>query len=417
MKNHTTLWHDRAFVLFWIGRSTSVGGSIITSVVLPILIFQLTGSALQTSILSSLQVIPYFVFGLLAGALADRVNRRRLMIGCDLINVLLLGSIPVATAFNSLTLNHIYLVALFSATAFVWFDAANFGALPTLVGQERIVEANSTIWSTSTILGIVGPSVGGFLAATMGAAETISIDALSYLISAVCLALIPRSLNSYRNDATPTPFITSHILPDIREGLNFIWNHPLVRSLTLLGFGVSFTGGAISSLLVVFAVQGLGLAENDGRIGLLYTAGAVGALCASLLLPRLVNRYSVGQITLFGMIATLFLHLVFTRVTTLLMALPIYLLWDGFYTLVIINGISLRQIVTPEHLQSRVNATARMIAWGGSPFGAAVGGALAELLDIRAAYLFMSIGLALSVIIGWFSPLRHYNFPSRSQNS
>lgn len=140
-----SVWRDRAFVLFWLAQTVSGTGTAVTSVVLPILIFRQTGSPLQTAILSGLRVVPYLLCGLVAGALADRTDRRRLMVGCNLLNTALLGSIPTAAWLGVLTLPQIYLVALLSATAFVLFDAANFGALPTLVGPTRIVAANPTV--------------------------------------------------------------------------------------------------------------------------------------------------------------------------------------------------------------------------------------------------------------------------------
>jgi MFS family permease len=116
------LWRDRSFVLFWLARAVSIAGTAITTVVLPILVFRLTGSALLTSSLAALEVIPYLLFGLFAGAITDRVDRRRLMVVSDLLNLVLLASIPVAARLNVLTIAQIYAVGLLSATAFVWFD-------------------------------------------------------------------------------------------------------------------------------------------------------------------------------------------------------------------------------------------------------------------------------------------------------
>lgn len=400
-----SLWRDRAFVLFCLGRIISITGSILTSVVLPILIFQLTGSALRTALLATFNVLPYLVFGLFAGVLADRTDRRRLMVVCDVMNAVLLGSIPLAAAFDLLTVGHIYVVALLSATAFVWFDAANFGALPALVGRKRILQANSAIWSSSTLVEILMPAVAGLLATTLGAANTISLDALSYLLSAVALALIPRALNSQRA-VSQVEELLQRTRRDIGEGVRFIWGHALVRTLTLLGFGVSFTSGAVFSLIVVFGVRGLGLADTDPQLGWLFTASAVGALLASLSLPYLTKRFDVQHITLWGLFANLLMLLLLVMAPTLAIALVLYLLWTFCNTLIVINGISLRQMVTPEPLLSRVNVTARMIAWGGSPFGAAIGGILAEGMDIRTAYLVMTVGVAVSALLGWFSPLR-----------
>ena len=398
------IWRERSFLLFWLARNVSLAGSVITGVVLPILIFQQTGSALQTSLLATFNVLPYLTFGLFAGAVADRVDRKRLMVFCDGVNALLLASIPLAAALDALTVSHIYTVALLSASAFVWFDAANFGALPALVGREHVLEANSLIWSSGTVIEIIAPSLAGVLAATLGAANAISLDAASYGVSALLLLLIVRSFNVARNttDSAARPRMGA----DIREGLKFLWHHELVRSLTLLGFGVSFTSGAVTSLLVVYAVRALRLPQNDARIGLLYTAGAIGALLASLWLPQLVRRFAVGRITLVGIFANLVSLIGVILAPNIWVGLIVYALWSFCYSLVVINGISLRQMVTPEHLLSRVNVTARMIAWGGSPFGAAIGGLLAETFDIRTAYLLVGIGVATSALIGWFSPLR-----------
>jgi hypothetical protein len=367
-----SLWRDRAFVLFWIARVVSIGGSTITAVVLPILVFQLTGSALQTSLLATLEVLPYFAFGLLAGALADRVDRRRLMVACNLVQALLVGSIPLAAALGVLTIAQIYLVAILAMTAFVWFDAANFGALPALVGRERLVEANSAIWSASTVIAIVAPALGGTLAALIGPANVVGIDAGTFLLSALLLALIPRAFNQARAPAAAGQSVVRRIASDIREGLAFLWRQRLVRTMTLVGFGNSFSAGAVVGLTVVYAVRALGLAQSDARIGLLFTATAVGGLAASLLLPLLTRRYAVGTITLAGLIVHGLLLVGLALAPTLWAGVALIGLWQLCNSLIIINGIALRQQVTPDHLQARVNTTARMVGGGGRPARRAV---------------------------------------------
>jgi Na+/melibiose symporter-like transporter len=168
----------------------------------------------------------------------------------------------------------------------------------------------------------------------------------------------------------------------------------------------------VSGLLVVYAVRALGLSTNDARIGLLFTAGALGSLLASLLLPQATRRFPVGWITLGAMMLNLLFLLELVLASSLAMSLILYALWELCYTLTTTNGIALRQVVTPDHLQSRVNAYARMIAWGGTPFGAAVGGLLAQWATIRTTYLVMAVGVALSIVLGWFSPLREQKMVS-----
>ncbi len=401
------LWRDRSFLLYWSGRATSLLGTSITGVVLPLLMYRLTASAFLTSLLTTLEVFPYFTFGFFAGALADRMNRRHLMVGCDLLNMLLLGSIPLAYWLHILSIPHIFIVALLSASVFVWFDAADFGALPTLVGRDHIIGANSAITSMSTIVGIVGPALGGSLAALLGSAPTLSFDALSYLLSALTVLFIPGALSAISRPGQDASTQAPGMVASIREGLMFLWRHRLVRTLTLLSFGLSLSGGALLGLLVVYAVRALALPVTDARIGLLFAAGSLGSFAASLLLPQLTRRLPIGWITLLGMSFNLLLLLLLTAwISTLSIALVGYACWSLTYTLTTTNGISLRQLVIPDHLQSRVNAYARMIAWGGTPFGAMLGGLLTQLTSIRLALLIMASGLAISLLIGYFSPLR-----------
>lgn len=402
-----SLWRDSSFLLFWGGRAISLLGTAITSVVLPILVYRLTASALLTSLLATLEVLPYLVFGLFAGEVADHVNRRWLMVGSDVCNALLLGSIPIAAWLHVLTILQIFAVTLLSASAFVWFDAANFGALPTLVSRQWIVAANSAITSMSTVIGIVGPALGGGLAATLGPASAMSLDAVSYLFSATSLLLIPRALSNLRPRNSEIQ-ASLQMLAGIREGVRFIWRHRLVRVLTLVSFGLSFAGGAVNGLLVVYAVQALHLASTDARIGLLFTVGSAGSFVASMLLTPLSKRVPIGWITLAAMSVNLLLLMCLAWLSSLGLALVVYACWGGSYTLVTTNGIALRQLVTPSPLQGRVNAYARMVGWGGTPFGAAIGGVLVQATTIRVAYLIMAIGLALSVVMGWFSPLREH---------
>ena len=396
------LWKDAAFRAFVLARTISTFGSALSAVALPLLIFRQTQSALQTGILTALGVVPYLLFGLLAGALSDRMDRRQLMIGCDLACAVLLLSIPlVNVALGSTPVWQVYLVAVCSATLFVWFDAASFGALPALVGSVRIVEANSIIWSGTTLLSMVGPAIAGLLVAAFGPAVVLGIDGLSYLLSGLILLRLPRRLQQAREPQSAPQSLGQ----DIRSGLQFLWNHPLIRTLTVLGFGMSFVGGAVTALLVVYAVRVLGLTTTDARIGWLYTATAIGALCATFVLPRL-GRLSPTWVSLWGYLLVPLPLLGLALCSSLSVALLYLFVWQSLYTLVVINGISVRQQQTPDELQGRVNTIARMVAWGGTPFGALLAGLLAEHLDMRLVLL-SCVGIAaLSALGAWTSSLR-----------
>jgi MFS family permease len=397
-----TLRGDRAFRKFWTAGSVSLAGTLVTSVVLPILIYQRTGSAWKTSLLVAIETIPYLAIGLVAGAVADRVDRRRLMWRCELVSAVLVGSIPLAAAAGVLSIAQIYVVAAGTATVFVWFDAANFGALPAIAGRDRIAIAYARMSASSSALMIAAPALGGVLASTIGPAPAMAIDAASYVVSALLLISIRRPFSA-PSDGLAVP---ARLRQRVMEGLRFLWHQPTVRSLTLLGFGNSLTLGAVLGLMVVDANRQLGLSRTSALIGALYAAGAVGALVASIFLPQIMRRHSVLTITLIGLAAELILVITFALTTEVFIAMALYLALNAACQAVILTGIIYRQHVTPDHLQGRVNVVARMIAWGGQPFGAVLAGVVASTISVRAALLAGGLGVVLSLAFCFAGPLR-----------
>src|SRR5688572_31452079 len=140
--------------------------------------YSVTGSAVHTGALAALAAAPYLVCGLLAGALVDRMHRRTVMVVTDLVSAGLLVSVPVAAVSDALTPAHLLIVAGGVASATVWFDAANFGAVPALVGTDQLVRANSAIWSASTAVHVAAPPVAGVLISVIGPAGTLALDAV-----------------------------------------------------------------------------------------------------------------------------------------------------------------------------------------------------------------------------------------------
>lgn len=405
-----SIWRNPAFRRFWSAHSLSLAGTATTLVVLPILMFQLTGSASRTALLLAIQVVPYLAFGLLAAAVADRLDRRVLMVGCDLANAAALASIPIAAALGTLTVTHLYLAALISATVFVWFDAAYFGAVPSLVGRGGVVAANSAIGSTFQIVSVLAPAVGGVVAALLGAATALWIAVASFVVAALVLARLPAlSRVSTRvpepPDAQTGRRLVHRLVADVGEGLRYVRRHPLIWPLTISGFGVSLSTGAVLGLLVVYGVRQLGLTDDDARLGWLYSCGAAGALLAALALPWLVGRWGAARVSLLAVAANLIFLIGLAMSTALPFALLMMLVWQGTQSLVVISGITLRQQLTPHRLQGRVNVTARMIAWGGQPFGAMIGGLIADRASIQVTYLVMALGVASSAAFVWSSRL------------
>jgi MFS family permease len=397
-----------AFGLFWLARTISLTGSAVTSVALPILVYGATGSATLTSLLTAIATAPYLLFGLLSGAVADRVDRRRLLIGCDLVSAVAIAAIPLTAIAGFRSLAVVYVSLAVVSSAIVWFDAASFGFVPSLVGRDRIVSANSVIWSSSGTVSALVPGVAGGLVALLGARNTIALNALCFLLSALLISRIATARGERPAGRPADTRPVQRTLADIREGLVFLWTHPVVRTLTIVGMGNAITGGAVLGAIVVYAVRGLGLPSSGAQIGLLFAASGTGALGASLALPHLVRLASATWVLL-GALAINVLTLEALAVSPALAAsVPLLVLWSAAYTTVIITSVSIRQQLVPDALMSRVNATARMLAVGlGVLAGAGLGGVLADQLSIRPALAVFAVPIGLSSGAGLPALLRH----------
>jgi MFS family permease len=184
---------EPAFVRWATAEGVSLAGSAISTVVLPLVVYEATGSAAQTGLLFAVRVVPYLPLGAIAGPIADRANRRVLIIDRNIIEGLLVATNPIAHAFGALTLPQVYVVGLLSATAFVFPDTAVFGAVPALVGRERLAAANGLLASLSSTAEIIGPSLGGVLAATLGPTNAVWIDSASFFVAAAVQSTIRSS--------------------------------------------------------------------------------------------------------------------------------------------------------------------------------------------------------------------------------
>jgi len=380
---------------------------------LPLLIYQSSRSPALTAAVAGLEALPYLLFGLLAGAIADQLPRRAMMVGSDVACALLLATLPAAHAWGALSPWHVLAVAFGIGCGFCFFDAAAWGAQLRLVGKSRIATANSMIWSTEVVMEIGAPAAAGLLAAMTDPTAVLAADAVTYLASAALIAQVGSGLDGLDgSDVALARSAPRRLRADIREGLAYVWHQPVIRTLCLTGFGFNMACGGALSLLVVHADQVLGLTPPDRRIGLLYTAGAVGSLIAAGALPRLSRHIGQGPVSIIG-------YAVFIAATLGLTVNPFFtgglLLWATwtFSQLVVNgNGITVRQMLTPDELQGRVNTTGRMIAWGGTPFGALLGGWLAQAAGVRIAYLTLAVPAAIGLAILLATPVRGLRIPT-----
>ncbi len=372
-------------------------GTAASTVVLPVLVYDLTESAALTGLVFATRLVPYLLLGWIAGPIADRFNRRRLIIGGNLAEGLLVATIPVAAWLNLLTVGQVFVVALLSAVAFVFSDAAVFGAVPALVDKERLASANGVLATLASAADIVGPVLAGVLIATIGPANALSIDALTFLFAAAVQSTIRSNLR--RSEPSEAPL---SIRRHLATALAFVRRQRTVLVLIVAGFANSLAIGCILGLLVPWSIETLGYDRDDARLGVLYAAIGVGGLIAAVVFPRIFRAERVRLVTpaslLWSSVASATL-----LITTAALA-PVSIAAFAFGIMLTITiGITYRQLVTPDELTSTVNTVGRTIAAGGQPLGAAIGSVVVASTSITAAYTAATITLALTAIAAFIA--------------
>ncbi|MFI6401538.1 MFS transporter [Streptomyces sp. NPDC050548] len=388
---------------FWFSRAVSGLGSAVTTVALPVLVFQQSRSPLLVSLVAAAGTLPYLAFGLIAGAVADRVDRRALMIVTDCLSALCLGSVPVAQVLGVLTVGHVVVVAFLCSGLSLFFDAGGYGFVPAVVGKDRLADANSALYGAETVVRIIGNGLAGVLMALVHPVGTLTLDALSFAGSALFLRAVANSPARAASSSGPRPGFRQ----SVGEGLRFLAGHPTLRVMTVVGTLQSFSGGAVVGQLVVFADRVLGIHGTDGRIGLLYMAWSAGGIGGSLLLPRLRRRYDAFPLLLLVLPVGALLGLVVVLSTDWRIALIALAAWGTAYLVVLVNTMTYSQEVTPAALQGRVNTTRRMLSSGlGVPLGALVASGVTVSAGIRAGMATAVASITLAAIVVWVVRLR-----------
>src|SRR5450755_823094 len=276
------LWREPDFLKLWAGQAVSQVGSWITLVGLPLTAAMLLkASPLQMGILSGAGAAAILLFGLFAGAWADRLRRRPILIWTDLGRAAVLATIPLAVAFGRLTMGHLYLVAAATAILTVFFDVSYQAYLPSLVGAGDILEGNSKMALSEAIAGVVGPALTGALVQAITAPIAILFDAASFVVSALSLWLIGKP------EPRPVPSATPHIGREIVEGLRASWHEPILRTLLLrTATGALFLGFG-GSLYFLFAIRELRISAV--LLSIVISVGGASGVFGALTAERLVR--------------------------------------------------------------------------------------------------------------------------------
>ena len=398
----TSLWRERDFLLLWGGQTVSEVGSQVTFLALPLLAaISLQASTFEVALLSAASSLAFLLIALQAGAWVDRRRKRPILVWADILRAVVIGTVPIAYAFDVLTIWQLYAVAMVTSVLTVFFDVSYQAFLPFLVRKDQLVEANAKLSSTGAVANFVGPAVGGALVSGLGAPLAVIVDAVSFVFSGAAT----RAVRDSEPQPAPRPAGT-RLRDEIAEGLHFVTRHHILKRVVACTGTSNFFSNMYGAVDIVFLVRLLHASPRT--IGVVYSLGAIGGIVGALTANVLARRIGSARIVWLSIVAsgplTFAGPLAFPGWGVALVGVAGASM--GFGAVVYnVAQVSYRQAICPPHLQGRMNAAVRFIVWGTMPLGALAGGILGTTIGIRATLVVGAAGMCLAG--GWViaSPL------------
>jgi MFS family permease len=359
----------------------------------PLLVTTVTREPFAVAMAVFLQRLPWVVLGIPAGAIIDRVDRRRLTMFVDAARAIVLGVLAVTVATGAVSLPILFATFFLLGTAETFADNASGALVATRVPKEHLGVANSRFIGIGTVANeLAGPAIGALL---FGVASGLpfGVYGVLLLLSAVLVSRIATS----RSVAPPPE--ERHLRREVADGIRWLWNHPPIRALALTIFAFNVTFGAAMAVYVLLAKERLGL--DDLGFGLLISVGAVGGLAGSAIYPSLERRFALANLMRAGLLLETVTHLVLATTTSALVAGATMTLFGMHAVIWGTTSTTVRQRAVPESLMGRVTSVYMLGSLGGIAAGTLLGGVLAQQFGITAPFWFGFLGSAILLALIW----------------
>lgn len=416
----TRLWRNSHFNTFWFGQTLSVLGDSFATIAIPLLVLQATGSVAQMGFVTAIFSLGQIIAGVFAGVIADRMDRRKLMIFCDVLRLCLYASIPLSWYFVGPQLWLIYVVVSVGSFLGMIFQVTYVTAIPNLVDGDQIMEANSRLQITYSIAFVAGPVLAGVISARFGGTIALSIDSLSFGFSAISLLLI-----RLRKVAVVTPLALikqetveqanlprsiekrSDIVEEFLAGIRFIWHEPVLKPMTiLLGIVTLLTAGALD--LFIFHIK-RDLGGDDNMVGIVFGLASIGGIVGGLMAPTLRKRLGFGPCWLGGFLINSLSLVLIGLAPSMILCCILAMVFTFTSAISGVMSMSLRQEITPDHLLGRVTAVFWTVIGVPGPLGAAVFPVLSTHIGTAQVLILIGSLAFVTMLAGLFTPARQRN--------
>jgi Transmembrane secretion effector len=382
------LRRNRPFAYFWIAQLLSNAGTQISELAIPLIaVLLLSAGPTAMGVLTALEALPSLVVGLFLGVLVDRSRRARMLFWCNLGQGALIGTIPLAAAFDVLTLPQLYVVTFAAGGLALAYGLAHTAYVPVLVTDRRqLTAANSSIALTDSVTAVAGPGLGGLLVQLLTAPIAVAVDAASFVLAAL--------LQVAGHGPDPVPVAGSRFGLSLRQGFAAFVHQRGVLALTAGKGTFEFFQWGVLALYILYAVRELGLSAAE--IGLISVLSSLGPLLAGMIAARVSRRFGTTAPSLIGSVllgGNLLIPLASGShlVVIATVAFGQFLLGLGVVYLIIVRATMLQRSVAPE-LLGRVGAVIRLVEWGPGPAGGLAGGLLGAAIGLRPALVVLGIG-------------------------
>jgi MFS family permease len=373
----------------WTAATISLFGTQVSLIAIPVIaIFLLHVQAYQVALLGTVEFLPFLFFTLPAGAWVDRLPRRLILVAGDLGRAISLLSIPIAWELGGLTIWQLYLVGFINGTLTVFFDVADQSFLPAILEPDDLIEGNSKLQVSASAAQVLGQPLGGGVVGLVGAPLAVTADAISFVASGGLIFWIRKREPKRAATAPEGGFLApvAGLRSEIAEGLHYVLGHPYLRYIAAsTGISNLFSNIAFATITVFVYTE---LKMTPFQFGLAGGIGSLGVLLGALIAGRIAERIGVGRTILWSIALggpAALLAAIAQPATAMAVLTTSFFLTSLTGVVYNINQVSLRQAITPERIQGRMNATMRFLVWGTIPIGAIIGGIVATAIGARGA--------------------------------
>ncbi|MDD7962353.1 MFS transporter [Microbacterium thalli] len=391
----------RDFRWLFASSVTSNIGDGIALAAAPLLIASMTDSPVLVASGAIMQYLPWLLFGLHAGAIADRVDRRLLIMVANGIRALVLIGLCVFLVTGIASIWMVLIVAFLYGTAEVFVDTTSSTLLPMMVRTSDLGIGNARLQAGFLVANqLGGPPLGAFLFA-LGSFWPFAVQGLCV---ALAIVLISRIAATRRIELADGPRERTPVHTDILSGIRWLWRNPPVRTLVIIILAFNVTWAAPWGVLVLYATDYLQMGPVG--YGALTTASAIGGLAATLLFGRLERRFSFATLMRVCLSAEVLMHLAFALTTTGTVAFVIMIAFGAYAFVWATISTTVRQRLVPHELQGRIASVNMVGVFGGLVIGQALGGVIAQVWGPTGPWWFAFVGAAITLVLVW-RPITH----------